>query len=56
MLYHGFRWHDILIEYPNKLKALKTRRKPNFMNNKENVQVCISHTMLHVVCCIDLVQ
>ncbi|XP_076459730.1 uncharacterized protein LOC143292921 isoform X2 [Babylonia areolata] len=31
-------WHDVLIEFPNRLKSIKTRRKPNFISNKENVQ------------------
>ncbi|KAL8603572.1 hypothetical protein ACOMHN_022524 [Nucella lapillus] len=31
-------WHDVLIEFPNSLNALKPRRKSNFISNKENVQ------------------
>ncbi|XP_076462124.1 uncharacterized protein LOC143294629 [Babylonia areolata] len=33
-------WQDVLIKFPNSLKALKTRRKPNYVisNNKENVK------------------
>nr|KAG5710143.1 hypothetical protein BaRGS_006662 [Batillaria attramentaria] len=32
------RWHDVLVEFPNSLKSIKPRRKPNYVSNKENVQ------------------
>ncbi|KAL8592381.1 hypothetical protein ACOMHN_044317 [Nucella lapillus] len=33
-------WHDVLVKFPNNMKALKTRRKPNYVinSNKENVK------------------
>ncbi|XP_025092199.1 COP1-interactive protein 1-like isoform X4 [Pomacea canaliculata] len=35
-------WHDVLIEFPNNLKSIKPRRKPNLISNKENVQMARS--------------